>query len=297
MNGNGHNPLEQLTETLDHWVRTGDTSRSLVERFSELELQLENAGWIRQNDLYSNTEFSLSGLKTIARLARTFYLKNPLIQRGVNVQTDYTFGRGITITAKDEQINEVIQSFIDDLKNQVEITSHQSMLQKDRELQLDGNVFLVFFIHETTGRIRVRSMPFQEIDAIICNPEDRKDPWFYKRIWIEENDGVPNERIAYYRDWQHMGDVDVDGLPDAAVLGSGVVFHIKMGGFSDWKFGVSEVYAALDWARAYKSFLENWATLMQAYARFAMKINTQGGAAGVQATKARMQATKSSNEQ
>lgn len=283
-----------LIESLNDWIRTGETP--LVERLSELELQLENAGWVRQYDLNGReNEFSLSGLKTIARLARTFFLKNPLIQRGVNVQTDYTFGRGIQITAKDEEINAVIQEFLDDLKNQVEITSHQALLQADRELQLDGNRFLVFFVHEMTGRCRVRSIPFQEIDDIICNPDDKKEPWFYKRVWQEiKSETEIEQRTAYYRDWQSP-EASTDVLPKDARIEPGLVFHIKTGGFSDWKFGVSEVYAALDWARAYKDFLANWATLMQAYARFALKLSTKGGASGVARAKTKLNTTVSSS--
>jgi len=283
--------LRELADTLDDWVQTGSIEAHLTERLGDLEFQLENAGWVRQYDLYQSNEFSLSGLKTIARLARTFYLKNPLIGRGVDVSADYTFGRGITITAKDEQINEVIQAFLDDLKNQVEITSHQAMLQKDREEQLDGNVFLVFIVHERTGRVRVRSIPFQEISQIICNPDDLKEPWYYKRqrIKYDENSSATTEAVDYYRDWQYLSN-DRSGLPENATIANGTVFHIKEG-FSDWKFGVSRVYAALDWARAYKDFLQNWATLMQAYARFAMIINTKGGAAGVQSAKTKLQST------
>lgn len=285
--------LQELASTLDNWVQTGE----LKERLGDLEFQLENAGWVRYYDQFQTNEFSLKGLKTIARLARTFYLKNPLIQRGVDVSADYTFGRGITITAKDEQLNEVIQAFLDDLKNQVELTSHQSLIQKDRELQLDGNVFLCFFVNDVTGRIRVRSIPFQEIDKIICNPEDSKEPWYYvrKRLkYLNEELANADEAVDIYKDWQYNAS-DPSGLPKDAKISNGVVFHLKMGGFADWKFGVSEVYAALDWARAYKDFLQNWATLMQAYARFAMVINTKGGAGGVQSAKTKLQSTINSS--
>lgn len=290
-NGSMDQALVELASTLDDWVQTGSTEAHLTERLGDLEFQLENAGWVRYYDQFSTNEFSLKGLKTIARLARTFYLKNPLIQRGVDVSADYTFGRGITITAKDEQINDVIQAFLDDLKNQVELTAHQAMIQKDRELQLDGNVFLCFFINDVTGRIRVRSIPFQEIEKPICNPEDTKEVWYHVRKRLKySNDELANaeETTDYYRDWQYQG---TQGLPEGVTASDGVVFHLKMGGFSDWKFGVSEVYAALDWARAYKDFLQNWATLMQAYARFAMVINTKGGAAGVQSAKTKLQTT------
>src|SRR5258706_14339209 len=102
---------------------------------------------------------------------RMFWLKNPLINRGIGVTADYVFGRGITINARDEEINAVVQQFIDDKQNQVELTAHQSMLAKDREQQCDGNTFLLLFVHAITGRIRVRSFGLHEIEDIICNPD------------------------------------------------------------------------------------------------------------------------------
>jgi hypothetical protein len=37
------------------------------------------------------------------------------------------------------------------------------------------------------------------------------------------------------------------------------------------------VYAALDWARAYKEFLEDWASIAKALSRFAWKSRTRQG--------------------
>lgn len=285
-NGNG---TTELREIANEWIQTGDVS--LVERIADLELALANAGWVRFDD-FDSAELSLQSIKKIAHNARKFFLKNPLIKRGVNVQTDYVFGRGVNINAKDEDINLVIQRFLDDEKNQVELTSHIAMLQKDREQQLDGNTFLVFFVHEMTGHCRVRSIPLDEIDDIICNPDDAKEPWFYKRVWqetklnVDDGTQATETKIAYYSDWQYSGTITTI---DKVKVESAVVLHIKTGGFAGWKFGVSEQYAALDWARSYKDFLTNWATLMAAYARFAMKVNVQGGARGVSSAKEKLQ--------
>lgn len=284
----------KIAETLLNWTQTGELA--LQERISELELQLENTGWQRLYDVSSSTEFSLSGIKRIAQLARLFYLKNPIIQRGVDVQTDYTFGRGVPIKARDEDINLVVQTFIDDLKNQVELTSHIAMLQKDRELRLDGNLFLVFFVHEATGSVRVRSFPLDEIDEIVTNPEDSKEPWYYRRVWSQTTTNIvtgeqtTETHSVYYRDWQYAPLNDRKRIGDVEVA-NGVVFHVKTGGFSNWKYGVSDEYASLDWAKAYKTFLENWATLMQAYARFAQQIKVKGGARAVASVKAKLATT------
>jgi hypothetical protein len=59
------------------------------------------------------------------------------------------------------------------------------------------------------------------------------------------------------------------------------------------RFGVSEIYSALDWARAYKEFLENWSTIVKALARFAWKLKTKGGQNAVAAAKSKLNTTLS----
>jgi hypothetical protein len=42
------------------------------------------------------------------------------------------------------------------------------------------------------------------------------------------------------------------------------------------RWGIPDMYAAIDWARAYREFLEDWATLVRALSRFAYKVTTKG---------------------
>ena len=60
-----------------------------------------------------------------------------------------------------------------------------------------------------------------------------------------------------------------------------------------WASASPETYQALDWALAYKGFLEDWATITKAYARFAWDLKTVGGAKGVAAAKSKLQTTVS----
>jgi hypothetical protein len=57
------------------------------------------------------------------------------------------------------------------------------------------------------------------------------------------------------------------------------------------RWGVSEFYAGNDWALAYKSFLEQLASVWQALARWAAKLTVQGGKRGVAAAKAKLNTT------
>lgn len=268
-----------------------ETLELLRERLAELELALEDTGWTRLG-AGGEREFSRDALRRINQLARLYWLKNPLVKRAVLTQTQYVFGQGVTIQARHALVNEVIQEFLDDPKNRAELTSHQARMIKETELQCFGNLFFVFFINKSTGRVRVRTIPVDEIEEIITNPEDSKEPWFYKRVWtqnrldLDTGRSVPETRTAYYPDWRYQPagakPMTIGGHP---VEWDTPVFHVAVNKLSDMKFGVSEIYAAFDWARAYKEFLENWATIVKAYARFAWQVTTKGGAKGVTTVK------------
>lgn len=269
----------------------------LVERLDELELALENKDWIRVG-WQSENEFSRAGLKTISRLSRIFFLKNPLIKRGVKLHSFYIFGRGVSISAKDETINDVIQAFIDDKENQLELLGAIARKQKDIDLRLDGNLFIVLFVHPATGKVRVSTIDPNEIEDIICDPENRNKVWYYKRIWsyntfdLATGEQKTETKTRYYKDFRYtndrskIGDIEVDNNP---------IYHIKVGGFSNWRFGVSEVYSALDWAKAYKSFLEDFATVTKALAKFAWNVKVKGGSRAVAAAKTKLGTTFASS--
>jgi len=270
-----------------------DSLEFLQERLAELELALEDAGWMKLSS-ESNREFSREGLKKINQLARLYWIKNPLIKRAVLTQTQYVFGQGINIEAEDPDVNEVIQEFLDDPKNRAELTEHQARMIKETELQVFGNIFFVFFVNKSTGRVRVRTIPVDEISDIITDPEDAKTPLYYRRDWTERrfntNTGQyeVRQRTAYYPDWKNLN-------PAKTIAGKkvedAVVYHVAVNKLSDMKFGVSEIYAACDWARAYKEFLEDWATIVKAYSRFAWRLTAKGGKKGVASAKEKLQST------
>lgn len=287
--------------------RARDNQQMLIERVVELELAREDEGWLRLMD-DNATEFSRDQLADIARLARLYWLKNPLIKRAVAIQAQYVFGQGINIQARHPQVNQVVQTFIDDPKNRTELTSHQARMIKELELQNYGNLFFVFFSEASKGLTRIRTIPMMEVQDIICNPEDSKDPWFYKRVWQQQNLALTtmapslavmqsNEMTAYYPDWRYKprGEARVSSIGEKPVHWDMPVYHVKVNCLSDMKFGVPETYAAFDWAKAYNQFLENWASIVRSLARFAWDVKVPGGAAGVTAATTRLATTLTSS--
>jgi hypothetical protein len=260
---------------------------NLTERLAELELALEDLSWTKILYGEGEHEFSREALGKISYLSRLMYLKNPLISRGINVKRFYVWGQGVTIKSKDPEIDKVLQQFLTDRNNQKELTGHAAQMTKELDLECDGNIFLVFFVDKLkTGKVKVRSIPFSQIQEIVTNPDDAKEPWYYYRVWT---DSAGKSHEVYYPDWCYKTTAQI--YKGKKVEINALVMHIKTGGFSDWKYGVSEIYSALDWAKAYKEFLEDWATITRAYARFAWQATTKGGAKGIAAVKSKFQTT------
>jgi hypothetical protein len=291
--------MDELTE------QYANTVELLQERMAALELALEDASWQR---LIGETEqeFSRDGLRQICAMSRVMYLKNPLIQRGVNVQRDYVFGQGISVRGKTAAVDEVVQGFWNDGRNQAELTSHQALMEKEVDLAIGGNLFFVLFTNLSTGRVRVRSIPVDEVVEIVCNPEDGREPWLYRRRWGQQGMNLTTgvmeveSREVYYPDWRwnpgkggaRSRPYEIGGI---AVMWDQPVYHVRVGGLPNMRFGAPEVYAAIDWARAYKSFLEDWATIVRAYSRFAFQLTVRGGKAGIAAAKVKLASTLSSD--
>lgn len=268
----------------------------LTERLAALEMALESVNW-RQLSMQADQEFSREGLRLIVELCRIMFLKNPLVKRAVEVKRLYLWGQGFSAKAADESVQAVITAFLDDQANQAELTSHQARMAKEVERQTDGNLFFVFFVNGVTGRVRVRTIPMEEIDLIVANPDDAKQPWYYRRSWSQSRLNVQTGATelatmnAYYPDWRYTPTAKPTAIGGVTVRWETPIYHVKTGGFSNWQFGVPEVYAALDWARAYKEFLEDWASIVRAYRRFAFQLSTPGGKSAIAAAKTKLATT------
>jgi hypothetical protein len=249
----------------------------LQEQLRTLEFMLDSLEW-RAIGSQAEQEFSRAGLRNISQLARVMFLKNPLINRGVNVKRFYVWGQGWTIRAQDEQIQAVIDDFLYDQKNDDAFGSHEARMGLEQELQIDGNLFFCFFVNSITGKIRIRTISFEQIEDVYYNPDDGKEPWYYRRSWgqstLDTTNGVVEQKMqtAYYPDWRYNPVNKPKTIAGYPVNWSSPLYHVKVGGFGNWKFGVSEVYAAIDWARAYKAFLEDWASIVRAYRKFAFQL-------------------------
>src|ERR1700752_1132776 len=104
-----------------------ETLTLFQERIAELELALEDTGWLRMT-IAGEREFSREGLRKLCRIARLSYLKNPLINHGVRIQANYVWAQGANIFSPNKQVNALVQKFMNDRRNLLELTGHQARI-------------------------------------------------------------------------------------------------------------------------------------------------------------------------
>ena len=288
-NGLSGGQLNSLSEAVELYGQMAFTEHSnnelLQERIAELELALDDVGYERIGGSNFDKQFTKASIDKIAAMARVYWLKNPLVKRAVATQANYVFGQGVDVVAADEDVQTVVDAFMEDSKNRAELTGEQAMLTKETELQVTSNLFFTFFTDPLNGATRVRTIPLSEITRIIYNPDDSKEPWYYYRQWQQPKEPGSQKYEMHQAMYPDINYMPKGGLPKhfngIEVMALNPVYHVKTNCLSDMEYGVSEIYAAIDWAKAYKDFLEDWYTIVKSLSKFAWKATSKSGATGM----------------
>lgn len=262
----------------------------LEESVADLERALLNdPGWQRFTTL-TEQEFTEEGKRQMRAVCRLSSLVNPLVKRGLNLRSAYVWASGVEITARaagqeeDEQdIQTVVAAFLDDEANQRAVTGPAARDRLEHALGTDGELFIACFTRPVSGHVQTRVFLADEISEVIHNPEDRSEPWYYRRVWTEKvygSDGsitqIQRERLYPDIDYRPIGRQKLRRLGNVDIAWDTPTLHVNVNRPEGWLRGIPDAYAAVNWARAYKEFLEQWATLMKALARFAWRLTAKG---------------------
>lgn len=300
--------VPQVTDLQEQLRASQENELVLTEAVADLQLAMEDKGWRALSQGVAD-EFTVEGRRRVAGLCRMMAISNPLIKRGLTIRIGYIWGQGVQVTARvdgddttEAQVNDLLDAF--DLDNAASLTGSQATEELERALGTDGNIYLALFTSPLTGRVQARSTPTDEVIDIVCNPEDRDEPWFYIREYVTQvleggyQPGSTRTRAQTvkmvhpalgYRPTAKIR--TLNGIPvrwDAPML------HVPVNRLDGWKYGVPDAYASIAWARMYRDFLVDWAGLTKALSKIAWKAtgNTQSRAQKA-ATAAREQARTS----
>ncbi|UAV84832.1 putative portal protein [Glutamicibacter phage BIM BV-113] len=253
--------------TLEHQVET------LAESMAQLALAREDVGWERiLQD--GQRELTPEARRRNAELCRIYAIANPLIKRGLELRAAYVFGQGVGTTATGEEVNDLVQTWLDDPEVREVFAGSQAQARNELALGTDGNVFFALFTNPLTGRVKPRVIPFEEIQEQITDPEDSLSVRYYKRVWNRRNtNGTEQEVTTFHPRYDYrpqMRERRYGATPNSAgheILWDAPIYHVKVNAITGWQYGIGDAYAALPWARGYKEFLESWAVMMNALSK------------------------------
>jgi hypothetical protein len=285
---------ESAAGTVELREQLGQAAESnllLAESVAGLERQLMEAGWTRFVAL-AEQEFTPEGLKQLRAICRLYSIKNPLLKRGLALRSAYVWGQGAEISARangskgngEQDVQGVITAFLDDDLNAAAVTGPAARTRLERTLGTDGEVFLACFTRPLTGDVQVRTLPADDIVDVIRNPEDAAETWFFRRRWTRVTygpTGEPTNEVLerFYPALGYRPAARPRSIAGFPVAWDAPVLHLKVNEPDGWKRGIPDAYAAVDWARAYREFLEDWARLMRSLARYAWKATASGSKA------------------
>ena len=228
----------------------------------------------------SGEELNREDLGREVQHTRALILENPLGQRAVDLMVLYVFGQGYEIKAEKDSDDEALQAFVTEPRNRTALFGAQGLEYAERELDATGNLF--FLLTGSKGQVgppQVRMCPLEEFHDIATNPNDRQEPWFYRR---ECTVGTGTKK-SWHPDWRHAART-VDGPPtkdDIPIDWDAPVAHYRVGGYGHWAWGFPKIYAAAAWATSYKNFLEDLATVIRALSRLARTVTMDGTPADI----------------
>lgn len=251
--------LDQINQRLDYL-----TWQPIVENRSDL------------------AELPMEERRKLIRIARQFWIKDPLMHQAVSLTTNYTFGEGLRYASNLEDVAGEIEAFWADEDNQLELTAFQAQEQKSNELQVDGEIFFVLFVDQDF-RVKVRTLPPEEITEIICSPDDHRRPLYYQRKYApvtfdmsRQNWKTGTTQTKYYADWRNYAPGKWGEFDRGVKLQEGLIYHVALNRISWQKRGYTEMYPALDWAKAHRQLLQDWVTIVKAYSTLAWKAKIKG---------------------
>ncbi len=274
--------LQQMEAELDALMTEA------VATFRNLS-QLQEPGW-EQLGSGSNRDLIAGEIdrQRQNQLARWYYHQDPTASQAVMLHNAYTFARGVSVKAKDERVQTIIDAFWQDPRNRHSLTRASAQWGLNTERQLEGEMFFAFFVSKLTGRVTVRLFDpteFPEHNGVITMPGDPTFPVYFRRVftprWFDFNEGkyVTGKRMfAYYPDFRNAGaDLNSNGHGQWVRWDENTevyVMHIctnPLGGR-----GLTHLNAGIPWIKALKGFMEDRATLTLVLATFALKVKIKG---------------------
>ncbi len=258
----------------------------LMEAFRsiEQEMALESPGWTNLGASGLRSGFTENERRIAVNQSRLYSSTDPLAKQSIRLWTDYAFGTGMSVSAKEDATAKALDAFWQAPTNRVILSARGQRKSSDKVL-IEGEIFFALFLG-TQGQATIRTIDPLEITEIITNEEDVEDVRYYKREW---STATTHGRVAYYRSTTNIRNESARDSAGQSVSSTedALIYHFAHNTIT--QRGNPLLLPVLDWIKLYRQFLASRAAVMLALARFAWRNKVAGGAAEVATAKATLQ--------
>lgn len=256
----------------------------IQESANLVEYIMDAVGWdaIQNNGQYSVRRNNSSNKNTVAFNLNKYDIDG-YIKRGINLHTDFTFGRGIDVPkCKSEVIqDEVINRFWWSSVNQRNYFSFIAQQRRHKETWISGEFNVLIKIDEASGMLKMYPINAHDIEEVIPDPDDQNRAAFFlisrkKKTWNfqlnEWEHGNGKERTLHRAMRYRLFEASDDELR------RGLVYHVGMNEFFELLRGYSDIQTIFDSADSARDMADDGTALSRANAETAYKtIIKKGG--------------------
>lgn len=262
------------------------------------DMVLDLAGWVQVGGapnwqqlaiLYSEWNRQRSVIDS-----RVMYHQDVLTSRAADMWTDFGFGQHITVTPSDPALTDWWAEFWEAPRNRP-VLGDAEIQENSKSVLLDGEFFWAVWASKLDGRCTVRRINTEQVREVITDPSDRDVPLWY----IVADPGGD----LYYPDWRATEETLANHpVPNGALradqqrpLTHVVIISVQRNKIYTPGVGPRGWPAfrqALVWARAYRDFIGDRATVAKLAAMYVQKLTAKNtGQRGVDDIVSRLQST------
>lgn len=277
--------FNKLSEQFNATLAENEMLRESYTSMAQAVIAFDDAGW---NPAGTPTAegFTLTQLRDIASKTRENTEGNPLLKRGSGLRTSYIFGRGIQFSEQPPRI----KRFMELQQNQDVLFSPEAQVINERSHFTDGQ----FFVLGNVATKTFQRIPFEQITAVVTNPDDEEDIWYYRRSWTRKSSNLvsgtgadENLNIWYPADtYNPQNGRYVARIENQPVDVNFRMFASRVNRRAGNIWGVPDAFPALPWAYAYNEYLKDGSRMLKALAMFAWQLKSKSKAGATSAAAA-----------
>lgn len=249
------------------------------ESIRELSLYLEDLQWTPLFGWEEDEGFSLKAIKEQADHNRALLSVNPTIKKAVNARVGYIWGRGVTFSVDNKA---ALRRLVDNPRNQERIFAEDAHWRLEAMLATDGNVWVMR--NKKTSEVIV--VPLKQIHGWVTDVNDPTTVNYWLRKYtIKDRNLSTGETVR--KDVEEY--IPVQGYTGTArsidqikVNRDFEMIHVGANKQESWVLGLSDLSAAMFWAKNHKELFEAGSTFVKAQGKYAAKVISKSEAGGQQ---------------